>query len=305
MAITVGCSCGSGNGNTGLPECISDLGITIGNGIQRMVADDGTLARYDLSATLGTTFVDSLSDTDSSKRMYPLRDFKNMDFPKEDTQYATNSDGSKTFLREGIQSFVAELHEVPAGLDSKLQAMKCKNNGVWGFSVEGVYGILNGDYWYPININTFAPTFKMRTPAQAQMEQIAYDWDGTTNAGQLWLVPWADLGTTYDAMVGLLDANFEVTNAPTGGATTTVSYQITTDYGSGLLPKTIIDGLVLGDFTAYNETTDASITITSVTEIADDDYDFVLPNQTATDVVRINVITSSGYEGNVTFIEPV
>jgi len=46
MAITIGCSCGSGNGNTGLPECISDLGITIGNGIQRMVANDGTPNRY-------------------------------------------------------------------------------------------------------------------------------------------------------------------------------------------------------------------------------------------------------------------
>ena len=304
MAITIGCSCGSGNGNTGLPECISDLGITIGNGIQRMVANDGTPNRYDLSAPLGTQFVDSLTATDTSKRMYPLRDFKNMDFPKEDTQYATNSDGSKTFLREGIQSFTVELHEVPAGLDSKLQAMKCKNNGAWGFAVEGVYGILDGDFWYPININTFAPTFKMRTPASPQMEMIAYDWDGTTNAGQLWLVPWSDLGTTYAAMVGLLDANFEVTNAPTATATLAVSYRITTDYGSGLLPKTIIDGLIAADFTAYNETTDAVVAITSVTEIPDDDYDFILPLQTTADVVRINVITSSGYEGFVTYIEP-
>ncbi len=94
MAILVGCSCGSGNGNTGLPQCISNLGITIGNGIQQMVADDGTRNGYDLSASLGTKFVDSLTDTDVTKRMYPLRDFKNMDFPKEDTQYATNTDGS-------------------------------------------------------------------------------------------------------------------------------------------------------------------------------------------------------------------
>lgn len=304
MAILVGCSCGSGNGNTGLPQCISNLGITIGNGIQQMVADDGTRNGYDLSASLGTKFVDSLTETDVTKRMYPLRDFKNMDFPKEDTQYATNTDGSKTFLREGIQSFTAELHDVPAGFDSKLQNMKCKNNGVWGFSVEGVYGMLVGTMWYPININSFAPTFKMRTPAAPQMEMVAYDWDGTANAGQLWLVPWADLGTTYDAMLGLLDVNYEVTNAPVAGLTTSVSYRLTTDYGSGLLTAQTVDGLVLADFAAYNETTDLAVTITSVTEVADDDYDFILPSQTAADVIRISLVTSSGYEGIVTFVEP-
>ncbi len=302
MAILVGCSCGSGNGNTGLPQCISNLGITIGNGIQQMVADDGTRNGYDLSASLGTKFVDSLTDTDVTKRMYPLRDFKNMDFPKEDTQYATNTDGSKTFLREGIQSFTAELHDVPAGFDSKLQNMKCKNNGAWGFSVEGVYGMLVGTMWYPININSFAPTFKMRTPAAPQMEMVAYDWDGTANAGQLWLVPWADLGTTYDAMVGLLDVNYEVTNAPVAGLTTSVSYRLTTDFG--FLTAQTVDGLVLADFAAYNETTDLAVTITSVTEVADDDYDFILPSQTAADVIRISLVTSSGYEGIVTFVEP-
>ena len=304
MAISIGCFCDDGNGNTALPKCISNLGITIGNGIQEMVAKDGTRNGYDLSAPLGTTFVDSLQATDTSKRMYPLRDYKNMDFPKGDTQYATNSDGSKTFLREGIQSFVAEMHDVPAGFDSKLQNMKCKDNGAWGFVVEGVYGMREGDMWYPININTFAPTFKMRTPAAPQMEMIAYDWAGTANAGRLYLVPWADLGTTYEAMLGLMDINYNVTNAPVAGATTTVSYEIVTDYGEGLLDKQTVDGLVTANFAAFNQTTGLAVAITSATEVPDVDYDFVLPSQTTADQIRISVLTSTGYEGIVTFVEP-
>lgn len=306
MAILVGCSCGSGNGNTGLPQCISNLGITIGNGIQQMVADDGTRNGYDLSASLGTKFVDSLTDTDVTKRMYPLRDFKNMDFPKEDTQYATNTDGSKTFLREGIQSFTAELHDVPAGFDSKLQNMKCKNNGVWGFSVEGAYGMLVGTMWYPININSFAPTFKMRTPAAPQMEMVAYDWDGTANAGQLWLVPWADLGTTYEAMLGLLDANFEEQAAPVAAlGSTTVEVRVTTDYGAGLLTSQTVDGLITADFILYENGVDVTVASGFVaTETVDDKYTGVYTQQTVGASMSLELVLSSGYEGAYAYTEP-
>lgn len=304
MANLIGCSCATGNGNTGLPNCSEQFGVSIGLGIQNMIAKDGTANSYDLSATLGTTFLDSLTNTDKSKRMFPVTDIRNVDFPKEDTQYITDNSGQKEEVREGIQSFVAQKWKVPAAYDLKLKQMKCNRNGTWGFTRAGVWGIRKGNIWTPVEINAFAPTYKMQTAEAPAMEMIAFDWNATVNAGELWMVSWEELGTTYEAMIGLMDANFEVTNAPAAGATTTVSYRLTTDYGMGLLTSQTVDGLLAADFTAYNETTDASITITSVTEVPDDDYDFVLPSQTTSDIVRIDLVTSSGYEGSVTFVEP-
>jgi hypothetical protein len=51
-------------------------------------------------------------------------------------------------------------------------------------------------------------------------------------------------------------------------------------------------------------TVPASITITSVTEVADVKYTFVLPSQTTGHVVRINVVTTTGYEGYVEYTQP-
>jgi hypothetical protein len=303
MANLIGCSCDNGNGNTGLPECSEQFDVSIGLGIQRMVAADGTSNRYDLSAPI-TTFVASLTNTDKTKRMFPITNIRNVDFPKEDTQYLTDNSGQKEEIREGIQSFTAEKWKVPAAFDLKLKQMKCNRNGTWGFTRAGVWGIRKGNYWTPVEINAFAPTFKMQTAAAPSMEMIAFDWNATVNVGEAWLVSWTDLGTTYEEMIGLMDANFTETVAPAAGATTSVSYKLTTDYGSGLLDNQTVDGLVAADFTAFNQTTGLAVVITTVTENADVDYDFILPSQTAADVMRINVITSSGYEGNVTFVEP-
>jgi hypothetical protein len=239
--------------------------------------------------------------------MYPLRNYKNMDFPKEDTQYATNSDGSKTFLREGIQSFVAEMHDVPAGFDSKLQNMKCKNNGTWGFSVEGVYGMREDDMWYPININTFAPTFKMRTPAAPQMEMIAYDWDGTANPGRLYLIPWADLNTTYEAMLGLQDANFAEVTVPVAAASvTTVEVAITTDYGEGLLEPQTVDGLVTANFILYENGIDVTVAAAPVLAVETPDVKYVVTyaQQTVGATMRLELVLSTGYEGVYSYVEP-
>ena len=55
-------------------------------------------------------------------------------------------------------------------------------------------------------------------------------------------------------------------------------------YGSlkSLVPDT---GLLVGDFSLYNNTTASSVTITSVTESPDGTYTFVIPTQTSADVM--------------------
>jgi hypothetical protein len=57
------------------------------------------------------------------------------------------------------------------------------------------------------------------------------------------------------------------------------------EYG---LRKSLKDvGLVIGDFSLYNDTTAASVTITSVTESPDGTYTFVIPLQTSADSMTL------------------
>lgn len=166
MSLIIGCSCDGGNGNTGLPNCSEQFGLAIGLGVQNMIAKDGVANTYDLTSAFGTSFVDSLTDADKSKRMFPITDIRNVDFPKEDTQYQTDNAGQKEEVREGIQSFAAEKWKVPAAFDLKLKQMKCNRNGVWIYTRSGVVGVKKSDYstagsethtWSPIEITAFAP----------------------------------------------------------------------------------------------------------------------------------------------------
>ena len=305
MANLIGCSCATGNGNTGLPNCSEQFGVSIGLGFQNMVANDGTLNEYDISTSLGTTFIDSLLAADKSKRMFPVTDIRNVDFPKEDTQYLTDNSGQKEEIREGIQSFVAEKWKVPAAYDLKLKQMKCNRNGTWGFTRAGVWGIRKENIWSPVEINSFAPTYKMQTSAAPSMEMIAFDWNATVNAGELWLLSWADLGTTYEAMIGLIDANIAEQAAPSAAASvTTIEVRVTTDYGMCLVNSQTVDGLVTADFLVTDKTTGLPVAALAAVELVDDKYTLTYTQETPTDVMELSLLLSTGFEGTYTYVEP-
>ena len=314
MAIEIGCACSTGNGNTGIPNCASLFGVAKGLGITQMVANDGTIQRIDLSVTsITTAFSSLLTNDDRSKRLFPITEIRSITFPKEDNQYETDSSGQKQELREGIQSFMGEKWDIQPAFDAKLQQMKCPRNGSYIFSKKGVQGVRKYDttaskyYLYPIEMRAFAPYYVPQTDGNRPKEMIPFDFAPTVSAGELWMVSWEDLGTTYEDMIGLLDVNFFVVDTPIdGGVTTSIAYRLTTDYGDGLFNNTAqnVDGLVGASFTALNVTTGLAVTITSVTEVIDDKYTFVLPSQTTADVVKISLVTTTGFEGSVTYIQP-
>jgi hypothetical protein len=82
--------------------------------------------------------------------------------------------------------------------------------------------------------------------------------------------------------------------AATSISTTGFSTELTYDYGTAVT-KQKFKGAVLADFTLYNETTTASVTITSVTEATDGNYDFVIPAQTSADVLTLS-LSKDGFE---------
>lgn len=311
MALSVGCSCDRGGDNLNLPNCSELFGITTGFVLQGIVADDGTANRIDLDvASIGTAFSDLLVDPDKSKRTFPITDIRNVDFPKEDVQYETDSAGQKEETRDGIQSVTAEKWKVPPGYDLKLKSHKCNRQGTFNISKEGVEGIRRLDpsdgkmYWYPIEITAFAPNYMKRTATTRAKEMILFDYNSSVNLGELWMLTWEDLGMTIEDMVGLFDANLTEEIAPSAAASvTTIEFVLTSDYGTGVTNNTIIDGQLTADFSVKNGA-GVDVAALAVVEVAGVKYTATYTQETPGDNMTASMVLASGYEGTYEYVEP-
>lgn len=300
-----GCTCGDVHGNTGTPNCSQLIKKALGLGVLSIVANGGDLNRINLS-TLGSFSLDDLlSDADRTKRIYPITELRNVTHPDEAEQYATDSAGGKIEVRDVVYRFACEKWEVSPVYVQKLKNGKCNRNGVFLFNADGMVGLRRDSYLYPIEIKAYAPKYAHATDADPSKLMLSFDYAQNTNVGELWLISWEELGMTINDIKGLIDLNYTVVDAPVdGGTNTTVGYSLTTDYGYGNPETQNVEGLVTADFTAFNVTTGLSISIGSVVETPDVKYVFTLPSQTTNDVVKISVVTASGFDGSVTFVQP-
>ena len=304
MANVVGCTCGETHGNTGTPNCVQLIKKALGFGIVSTYATDGTLNSIPLTSG-ALSFGIAFTLADRSKRVYPITELRNVTRPDEAEQYATDSAGGKVEVREMVYRIMAEKWEVSPAYVGKLKNGKCNQNSTYLFNADGIVGLKQGNVLVPIKIKAYAPNYKDATDADPSKLMLSFDYAQGTKIEELWLIPWSQLGITYDDIKGLIDLNYNETSSPVnGGTNTTVSYSLTTDYGFGNPEAQNVDGLTSADFTVLNVTTGLAISLVSVTENPDVDYTFVMPSATTGDTVKISVVTSTGFEGSVTFVQP-
>jgi hypothetical protein len=305
MANVVGCTCGQTHGNTGLPNCVQQIKKALGLGVLSMVANDGVVNKIDLTDLGSYDFLSQIQNPDRSKRIYPIMDLRNVTHPDEAEQYATDSAGGKVEVRDVAYKMAAEVWEVSPAFVGKLKQGKCSRNGIWIFNADGMVGLRRGTDLYPIEIKAYAPKYSHATDADPSKAMISFDYAQGTKVEELWLISWDELGMTINDVVGLIDVNFTIVDAPAdGGTNTTVSYALSSDYGFGNPEAQNVDGLDVSQFTCINKTTGLPITLVSVVETADVKYLFTLPSQTTADVVEIAMNNSSSFEGAVTFVQP-
>lgn len=304
--ITVGCSCGSAHGNTGLPNCVPLLDKALGYGVQAIVGASNTLNAIPLDSAVNAAayWATLLANQNRNIRLYPITGLRNVTRPVEDNQYATDSAGGKVETREGVRSFMAEKWDVSPAYVSKLKEGKCGRNGVYIFSKKGVQGIkqtVNGiTKLYPIFIQAYAPYYLDQVDDAPSKAMIPFDYDESVNVGQLWMIPWEQLGTSYSAMLtaGIMDVNMNSLGVSTDSTNTTVELTVSTDYGQGV-GVDMVDGLVAANFTVRNQDTGLAVTIISVVENPDTSYEITFVDQTAGDLITIKVVPASGYEGSL------
>ena len=311
------CTCLGNGGNTGTPSCLTLFGDASGFAFTELVATDGTKKEYDIldSTSFGTTFKDDFTNKLISKRLLPVSGLLNVDFPQEEPQYVTDNTGQKEFLRNGVLSFSGEAWNKNSVFASKINASRCKNNGVFIATDKGVWGVRVSDFsantftWQPVPVTALFAQWMPQKPGQdIEKVMIRFDFSNRLEVGELWLMTWEELGMTAQdfALEGLQDVNFIETNAPTAGASTTASYRLITDYGSNYSDEQNVDGKVPADFTITNLTTGLAVLPNGVTENVDDDYDFDYPSQTPGDKIEIKMAISATnkFEGVIEIVEP-
>lgn len=295
--------------NTGLPsDCPTLFGLESGFGMQKVIADDGTANGFDISASIGTAFIDAFTLQDASKRIFPVTGILNVDQPQEEDQFESDNQNQKTFLRTGILSYAGYIPEVGPVYADKLNGARCvRRPAKYSFTPNGVVGLKQGTTWVPIPVKGFSAQWMPRKGDAVEKVNIVYDYDLAVQLGELWLMSYDDLGITIQdiQLAGLQDVEYLETVVPAAGATTTASYQLRTDYGEGYVDNQNVPGLATGDFILTNRTSGLPIVLTTATELADVDYAFVWPTQTPGDIIRIEIDTTLvDYEGFIDIIEP-
>lgn len=294
MAINDACLCGTGMNNTGLVTCIKGFKKTTGFLIVPILANDGTRNSIDLSTTIDMTA--KVQHLDPSKRFYPVNDLKDVELPTAESRFETAKDGSKFKLADGIKSFKATIYEAGSMFASKLQGVSCEKYGVYLYDIDGnLRGVKDGNLLYPVEIGGWDAIFMDATDDNVSKIQIQFDFDILLKISRYWILSSTDLGVNPNDLLGLVDAN--LTEVSSGATSTVVT--ITSDYGSGLDALPIV-GLVTADFSGYNDTDSASVSVTvAESTTIDGQYTITYTSQTVADKVTFKVLPSSGYEGSI------
>jgi hypothetical protein len=294
MAINDACLCGTGMNNTGLVNCIKGFKKTTGFLIVPMFSNDGF--RNSINLSPGINLQNKVKHTDPSSRFYPVNDLKDVELPTAESRFETAKDGSKFKLADGIKSFKAVIYEGGSMFASKLQGVSCKKYGVYLYDIDGnLRGIKEDDELYPIEIGGWDTIFMDATDDNVSKIQIQFDFDILLKISKYWILSAADLGVNPNTLLGLVDANLSEVSSD---ATTTV-LTISSDYGSGLSALPIV-GLTTADFSAYNDTDAASLSVTvAESTTIDGEYTITYTAQTAADLVTFKVLPASGFEGEI------
>jgi hypothetical protein len=288
MAI---CKCEVGLGNTGTPACAPIASVLRKIVLVPTYDSTGAKNSIDLTATLDAAYLTArINDTDSTKRWFPLPDFENVTSERAESTFEEAPSGTRAFVRQGSRTLTGEIwgKEALPTLIGKIKEARCVS--VSAFIIDGDGKVIgNGDakspdILYPIQLDaqSIDAIWMAATDGTTQKINVTFTFSDSEKDEDIYLIQ-PDVDFTFDALAakGLLD----ICVAYSSISTTGFEAVLFNEYG---LRKSLKDvGLVIGDFSLYNDTTAASVTITSVTESPDGTYTFVIPAQTSADSMTL------------------
>lgn len=291
------CACNGSILNTGTPSKQRVIASGVKLIAVRMKADDGSNNEILSSDDIDQAYVDALiNNEDESKRWYPIGTFKNQEDVRGDALTESFSDGSSILTQQGVRTYTGWLVNFAAHYLEALESFKCQSFGL--FIIDDCGGIIgaiskDGTALRPIRVNekSWNPTYIKATPTVSAKVQLAFEFSMLERDKYLRVISEDEVTADLLDVEGLLPLAAAISGEATTGfvAALKVDYDIFLD-----ADKEVVPGWVAADFAVFNKTTNLSVAITSVTEAPEGTYTFVIPAQSAADVLELTNVKTSG-----------
>ena len=284
-------------GNTGRTDCDSIPSVMQGGFFMFTFDSDGNKNKIDLTDTIDDAYISALvNQADATKRWYPTGTLENIGGERAEAVFAEASSGRKVRLRDGIRNVTAEMWEEGSSLLQEWEKAGCPQVSYFFVDDEGklVGMVVNPEdgFLYPIKVqkNTFSPTLVLATEDEPSKIMLSFDFDSNEQDSLIRAIAAADMSADLLEVNGLFGVTSTYATISTTGFVATLELK----YGS-IKNKIKNGGLLIGDFTLYNETTTSAVVISSVTESPTGVYTFVIPSQTSADVLTLTP-SKDGFE---------
>lgn len=284
------CACNGTLINTGVPNKQRIVASGVKLFVVPMKADDGTANVILSTDTIDQAYVDALiNQEDPSKRWYPIGEFENQEDLRADAVVETFASGASSITQQGVRSYTGWLVNYAPKYIENLKSFKCSEFGI--FSVDSCGALTgseskDGTKLAPIRVNgnSWNPMYVKATPTVSAKVQLQFEFSQLERDASLRVISENEITADLLDAEGLLEINAAISAEATTGfvAALTVDYDIFQDAS-----KSIVPAWVLADFVLFNQTTNLPIVITSVTEAPEGTYTFVIPAQTAADVLLL------------------
>ena len=284
------CSCDSLIGNTASAGCKTIMGVTTGGFFVPEFDEEGNengilLSELESNGGLGLDFVNGKRNHISTRqRWYALPGkFANVDATRIDTVTESLNDGSVIRVQNGIKQFSGQLiNENPALIGQILRA-SCLPIGFYQIDASSnLRGVLSpdGTKLLPIPLDKDSvDVFEIEaSDTSTQRIQVSWNYSNLVNESQLRQISGEktrENGVDLNKIEGLFDGNMTLKNSPAATATS-FSVDIGTIFGE-FGQMIMVEDRILSDFALTVDATNAAITMTSVTEVSEGSYNFVIP----------------------------
>lgn len=295
--ILAPCPCGLTNNFNGV-ACPSVFKQAYGGAFVPYFTTAGAVNGLDLKAApaLNAAYFTALVSAAQAiawRPLPPILDFKSNREARVMQEF--NGGNVKLPVSDGNRSGSFILDEVAPIFKDKLDNLKDD----WGLVLwdknGNIMGVRGPGYkqFYPIRLQrrSIYGDFVLADDKTRQNVMCGFTVDPNIKDSDLCMIPAEDLAS-YDIrnLRGLIDAEI-IQNTNVTQTATAFGVVVDTLQGDINTPM-LIEGLVVGDFTLVNQTTGASVVITSVTEVAPGYYSFVVPALTAGVKYKLNATTT-------------
>jgi hypothetical protein len=239
-------------------------------------------------------FTAKVNATDETQRWFPLPLMKNVTNERGDDTYETFNDNSKSFALQGLRTFTGLIINQDSRYLEKIADFRCVKFGVYIVDLDGnLIGDMGTDgFLYPIPVDnqSWSPKYLPATDTTVSKVQISFDFKQSfldKNIGMLTIEDFESDVALLD-LEGLLSMYGSLIGTPT---TTSFSMYVYSAFGSanGGIP---IEDVAQASWLLYNVTDAAAVTILTMTETPDGQYNFTFAAQTSGDILSLRLQTS-------------